>query len=801
MSVERAIPFLATVRSNREQRRIAFALLIVAIALFFVVAPYAKVPLPEIWAFLPFYQSAYGVVTGITAILLIGQFILLRARALLILAGGYLFCLLMAIVHAISFPGLLAPNGLFAAGRQSAAWLYFFWHGVFPLFVIGYAQVRGGKYDALPVGRRIIVEILVATFGVVVLAGGLTLLAISNVGDRLPEIMRENLDGPAKFVVASTTWMIGVVALVVLWTRRSQRLLDLWLIVVMCVWGLDCALAAVLNHGRFDVGWYAGRVFGLGAGVVVLAVLLLEGGSLYAELLLIRREELRQSSERLQASEGRFEATFEQAAVGIALMAPDGHWLRVNRKMCAMLGYSSGELLGKTFQDITHPDDLVTDLGQVQRMLAREIDTYSMEKRYFRKNGSLIWINLTVALVWTADGRPDYFVSVIEDISRRKDAEAAARESRRHLQLFIEHAPASIAMFDREMRYLAASRRWLSDYGLEGRDILGQSHYVVFPEIDADWKAVHRRGLDGQSTINDGEAFSRADGRVQWLRWEVHPWSAGEGTVGGIIIFSEDITERKNIEAELAVLNAGLERRVAERTTELATANQELDAFAYAVSHDLRAPLRALNGFSRALIEDYGAALPAEGLAFLHEIGRAANKMGDLINAILSLSRASREDVHWVDVDLSAMATKLLGDLARLDASRHMAWEVEPGLTVRGDPRMLEALMSNLLDNAWKYTAKTMDGHIRVTSEIRDGRRWFLVADNGAGFDMAHAAKLFMPFQRLHRQDEFPGIGIGLATVRRIVRRHGGEIEASGERGKGARFRFTLASVDPAADR
>lgn len=243
---------------------------------------------------------------------------------------------------------------------------------------------------------------------------------------------------------------------------------------------------------------------------------------------------------------------------------------------------------------------------------------------------------------------------------------------------------------------------------------------------------------------------------------------------------------------ELAELNASLECKVVERTTELTAANQELDAFAYAVSHDLRAPLRAMSGFASALIEDYGKQLPGGAQTYLEQIGIASRRMSELIDGLLALSRSTRGELQRDVVDLSALARRHLEELARVEPQRQVAVSVEPGLRARGDVSMIDAVLGNLLGNAWKYTAKTTAPQIHVYRGEAAGRTGFCIADNGAGFDMAHAGRLFKPFQRLHRQEEFPGIGIGLATVQRIVRRHGGEIVASGEPGRGAIFCFTL---------
>jgi PAS domain S-box-containing protein len=306
--------------------------------------------------------------------------------------------------------------------------------------------------------------------------------------------------------------------------------------------------------------------------------------------------------------------------------------------------------------------------------------------------------------------------------------------------------------------------------------------------LDADRQAITELDARGVATPYEKEYLRRDGSRVGVLIADaILP--GPDRQILGIVL---DITERKRAEAEIRRLNTGLEERVAQRTAELESANRELESFAYAVSHDLRAPLRALSGFSRALMEDYGKRLDGEAWGFLEQIDLASQHMGELIDGILTLSRSTRGELRRDPVDLGALARRLLAEHAAAEPERQVHCEVERALWACGDPSMLEVVMVNLIDNAWKYTAKTAAATIRVDAEERAGERWFRVTDNGAGFDMAYAERLFKPFQRLHRQDEFPGIGIGLATVQRIIHRHGGLITAVGAPGRGATVRFTL---------
>ena len=516
---------------GRRERRVALAFVLVSVGIFLAAVPFAKVPLTPVPAFLPMYQSALVINDLITAVLLLGQFAILRSRSLLVLACGYVFSACMAVSHALSFPGLFSPTNLLGGGPQTTAWLYFLWHGGFPLFIIAYALLKDKGPEPVRAGGQtrssIRWEVLSGVAVALAFAGGLTLLTTAG-HVALPAIMQGDTDAPTKIIVASATWGMILVALVALWRRRPHSALDLWLMVVMWAWVFDVALAAVLNHGRYDLGWYAGRIYGLVAASFMLVVLLIENGRLYAQLA---------------------------------------------------------------------------------------------------------------------------------------EAHAGERKERQLVQ---------------------------------------------------------------------------------------------------------------------------------EKTTKLMAVNEELEAFSYSVSHDLRGPLRSMDGFSLVLIEDYGDKLDEEGKDALERIRAASQRMGDLIDDLLRLSQVTRAELNVTRVDLSAIAREIADAMDQEPSGRSVQWAIESGLSIRADPALIRIAMQNLLQNAWKFTGRTDRPVIRVGAMERDAKTVYFVADNGVGFDMAHADSLFGAFQRLHHVGDFPGTGIGLAIVQRIIRRHDGEIWAEAKEGEGATFFFDV---------
>ncbi len=300
MKDSRAV-FLSTLPPGPGARRLALTVFLLTVVMFLAALPFAKTPLGQVWAFIPIYESALVINDLSTAVLLFGQFAILRSPALYVLACGYVFTASITVPHALTFPGLFAPTGLLGAGTQSTAWLYMFWHGGFPLFVIAYAMLKDGRSGPGWMRGRPRVVVPAAVVALAAVVGGIALLATAG-RELLPPVMEGSRYTPAMIFVSSSVWALSGLALIVLWRRRPHSVLDLWLMVVMGAWIFDIALSAVFNFGRWDLGFYAGRVYGLLAASFVLLVLLLENSMLYARLVEVHHSE-RQERRRAQQAE------------------------------------------------------------------------------------------------------------------------------------------------------------------------------------------------------------------------------------------------------------------------------------------------------------------------------------------------------------------------------------------------------------------------------------------------------------------------------------------------------------------
>ncbi len=366
-------------------------------------------------------------------------------------------------------------------------------------------------------------------------------------------------------------------------------------------------------------------------------------------------------------------------------------------------------------------------------------------------------------------------------------------------QSIVESVRHPLVLLDAGLRVSAANSAFHAAFGVPDVEAPGRPRFA----LDAGWldipgllERVERVATTGQPFEGFEVEHDLAGAGPKALRLNARRVVSDEDGTPMILVAVEDVTDKRRAEAALHRLNDELEARVRERTAQLEAANREMEAFCYSVSHDLRAPLRAIDGFAQELLRTYADRVDDRGRHYLTRVRAGSQRMAGLIDDLLQLSRLSRVEMTWGSVDLSALATAVVADLRHLHPDRQVTFVLQPGVTARGDAGLLRVALENLLGNAWKFTSKKTDA--TVTFGQQGGEAGFYVRDDGAGFDPAFAGKLFGAFQRLHHDRDFPGTGIGLATVQRVAHRHGGTVRAEGAVGQGATFYFTLPPGDDA---
>lgn len=392
------------------------------------------------------------------------------------------------------------------------------------------------------------------------------------------------------------------------------------------------------------------------------------------------------------------------------------------------------------------------------------------------------------------------------EIAERRAADQEFIDSKRRLADIINFLPDATLVINQEGRVIAWNQAMEEMTGIRAAEMLGKGDYEYARPFYGEKRPILidlvLRPDKTEETLyylferhNDtitAEVFIPTFKGGTHLRARARPLYDAHGNVVGAIESIRDITTRKEAEEEVRKLTSELEERVKERTAQLETANRELEAFAYSVSHDLRAPLRAMSGFSHLLLEYYGENLDDQGRHYLERMDQVSKRMGKLIDDLLSLSRLTRVEMRRERVDLSAMAQGIAAELEEREPGRDVEFVISERLIAQGDPQLLRVVLENLLGNAWKFTAKHPRARIEFGRLSHRGKPVYFVRDDGVGFDMSYVEKIFQAFQRLYPSNEFEGSGVGLATVERIITRHGGEVWAEGEVGKGATFYFTL---------
>jgi PAS domain S-box-containing protein len=546
---------------------------------------------------------------------------------------------------------------------------------------------------------------------------------------------------------------------------------------------------------------------------------------------------LRQTTQRL-------EATVLASPLAIVALGSEREVVLWNPAAAAIFGWTANEVLGRPLSII--PQDQESQTETLLRRLLSGEQFAGLDLPCVRKDGERIHTSVSLALMRGSDGEQDSALMIFEDVTERRanvvrlarltrlyqvlSAVTAAipeeRDPDRLLErvcgIVVEQGGFRHAWVGRKRRnglvHVVASAGAEDGAGTDGdeaRAVADKLGYVGLALAEGRSYTVRDIAADPRTADVAAEAEELGirsvaavpvfiDGRHDAVL-AIHSGEPGRfdgeelallerlaADVGFAVQAGGEEAGRRKAERRLEALNRSLERRVRERTDALEGANAELEAFSYSVSHDLRAPLRALDGFSLALLEDYGDKLDEEAADYLRRIRAASQRMAQLIDDLLMLSRVTRRDMTPGKVDLTALARTIGADLAGDDPGRQVTLSVAENMSVDGDAQLLDVALRNLLGNAWKFTSRTKDAQITVGAEDREGELVYYVRDNGAGFEARYADKLFAPFQRLHGEDEFPGTGIGLATVKRIVRRHGGRVWAEGATGRGATVWFTL---------
>ena len=773
--------FLSTMPAGRGDRAAALAVVAVSVILFALAVPYARVRLPHVPAFVASYQSALALNDLITAVLLFSQFAALRSRALLLLSSGYLFTASAAVIDGLTSPGLFAPTGLLGAGSQTTVWIFMIWHGGFPLLLLGYALTKGDGAARMhwPIEKAIAASIIAVAVTMTAVA-----LLVTAGQDYLPVLLSQGQYTVAYIAVVAAVWLLSAAALLVLWFRRPHSVLDLWLMVALCAWLFDIALSAILNGARFDLGFYAGRIYGLCAASFVLVALLFDNVALQAQLSrllgMIRQEaaserELRTERERL------FSAVVDSSNDAIVTEGLDGTITAWNKAAERLFGFSSAEAVGKHIRMIV-PEQRRGEMYDYLERIGRGEAVEQHETQRLRKNGQVVDVMLAIHPLRSATGEIIGASKISQDITESKRAQRALNQEIEERRRIFETSQDLILVTDTQGNFVQVSPSSMAILGYRPEEMIGHSavEFIHVDDLDSTREEM-RAARHGRLMRNFETRYMHKDGRSVTLSW-MGTWSE---PVRRHFFIGRDLTEKLAAEAQFRQA-------------------QKMDAIGQltgGVAHDFNNILTVITG-TIGILADAVADRP-ELISIAKLIDDAAERGAQLTKHLLAFARKQPLQPREIDVNaLILEAAKLLHPTLgeHIEISPKLADETWPAMV---DPSQLTTAVLNLALNArdamphgGKVTLETRnvyldEGYASMHSEVAVGNYVMIaVSDTGAGISPANLERVFDPFFTTKAVGK--GTGLGLSMVFGFIKQSGGHIKIYSEEGYGTSVKLYL---------
>jgi PAS domain S-box-containing protein len=781
--------FLSTLPATARDRKIAFGV-VAASAIFFAAAlPFARVPLPAIPAFVASYQSALAICDLITTILLLSQFALLRSRALLVLASGYLFTAMAAVLHALTFPNLFSANGLLNAGPQTSAWLYMTWHGGFPLFALGYAFLKDG--DGGPKIKGSTRGSILWSLAAVLTVTAAIVFIVTERHHLLPRLVSEHGYAPAHLGTASTVWCIDFAALVVLWLRRPHSILDLCLQVVLFAWLFDIT-SSVLLTGRYDLGFYVGRFYGLCAATFVLAVLLLQNINLQARLsrllYALRRESISEQ-QRYRERERLFSSVVESSNDAIITKKLDGTITGWNPAAERLFGYSAAEAVGRHI-DLIVPADRIDELNDILSRIGRGETIAQQETSRVTRDGRLLTVSLSVSPLRASSGEIIGASKIARDITESKLTQAALTQEIEERERIFETSQDLILVTDTKGTFVQVSPSSMAILGIKPEEMIGHSATeFIHPDDLESTREEMRSARRGHLMRNFETRYVHRDGHAVSLFW-MGTWSE---PVRRHFFVGRDLTEKQAAEAQMRQA-------------------QKMDAIGQltgGVAHDFNNILTVITG-TIGILADAVAEDPQLS-AIAKMIDDAAERGASLTKHLLAFARRQplqpREiDVNTLVVETIKLLRPTLGE--QIQINPQLATDVWPALV---DPNQLTTAVLNLSLNArdampggGKLVIETGNVHLdagyaAMNRDVAVGNYVMIaVSDTGIGISPANLERVFDPF--FTTKEVGKGTGLGLSMVFGFVKQSNGHIKIYSEVGHGTTVKIYLPRATGVSD-